>query len=74
MKLQDAIRKTRQKLFLSQEEFAEEISVSPSTVTRWETGKAKPNLSALKKLKAFCAKHELVFDVIEDAWFSEDAA
>lgn len=74
MRLQDSIRKVRQKVFLSQEAFAKELSVSPSTITRWETGKGKPNLSALKRISVFCSEHDLSFDDIEAAWFSESNA
>ena len=67
--LGEDIRLTRQKAFLSQEEFAKELKVSVSTINRWETGKVKPNLSALKNLKAFCEKHSLPFDDLEKDWF-----
>ena len=49
MALCDDIKLIRQKLFLSQEEFADELGVALSTVNRWETNKSKPNLSAMKK-------------------------
>ena len=37
------IKEIRQKCFLSQNAFANELGVSFSTVNRWETGKTIPN-------------------------------
>ena len=54
---------------MSQEEFAREMGVSVITINRWENGKCKPNLSALKKIKSFCETHELSYDKIENEWF-----
>jgi DNA-binding transcriptional regulator YiaG len=71
MLFSEAIRMTRQKAFLSQEEFANELNVSVSTINRWENDKAKPNLSALKGIKEFCDRHNLSFSEIEDLWFSK---
>ncbi len=70
MQLAEAIKITRQKAFLSQEEFAMAISVSVSTINRWETGKTKPNLAALKSLKQFCEDYKLPYENIENEWFS----
>ncbi len=69
MQLSETLRTIRQKAFLSQEEFAKELSVSASTINRWETGKVKPNLTALKKLSSFCEEHNLPYDAIENTWF-----
>ena len=69
--LGETIRLTRQKAFLSQEEFAKELNVSVSTINRWETGKVKPNLSALKNLKEFCEKQRLPSEELEKDWFED---
>lgn len=61
---------TRQKAFLSQETFANELKVSVSTINRWENGKAKPNLTALKNIKIFCEKHNLSYEDVEKEWFN----
>lgn len=71
MQLGDAIKIVRQKAFLSQEAFSNEINVSVSTINRWETGKVKPNLTAMKKIKTFCEKYNLSYDNIENEWFNE---
>ena len=68
--LSEEIRKARQKAFLSQDAFAKEIGVAYSTINRWETGKGKPNLSAMKKLKQFCEKYSLPYEDIEIEWFN----
>ena len=66
--LSEQIKKIRQKAFLSQDAFAKELGVAYSTINRWETGKSKPNLSAMKSLKDYCEKNGLSFDEIETEW------
>lgn len=68
MTYSEAIKKIRQKCFLSQEAFARELEVSFSSINRWESGKTKPNLSAMKKLKDFCAANNADFSEVEKAW------
>ena len=58
---------------MSQEAFAKELKVSVSTINRWETGKSKPNLTAMKEMKAFCFAHGLSYEEIEAEWFSEES-
>lgn len=70
MNFPDEIRKIRQRLFLTQEDFAKEIGVAFSTVNRWEGGKAKPNLLAMKSIKEFCLKHDVYFSAVEEAWLN----
>ena len=67
--LPETIKITRQKAFLSQDAFANELNVSASTINRWETGKVKPNLTAMKNLKDFCERHSLSCEDIEKEWF-----
>ena len=73
MQLPIIIKKTRQKAFMSQEAFAKELKVSVSTINRWETGKSKPNLTAMKEMKAFCLTHGLSYEEIEAEQFSEES-
>ena len=70
MDLCDEIRIARQKAFFTQESLARELNVAVSTVNRWESGKSKPSISALKSLKVFCLTHEVPFDEIEKAWLN----
>lgn len=70
MSLKETIKTTRQKAFMSQEAFADKLCVSVATINRWENGKSKPNLSALKNLKQFCEEYNLSYSDIETEWFS----
>ena len=68
MAYSDEIKKIRQKCFLSQEAFARELEVSFSSINRWEGGKSKPNMSAMKKIMEFCESNNLDFDALEKQW------
>ena len=65
MKFSRVIKDIRIKALLSQAAFAKEIGVSFSTVNRWEMGKAKPRYDALKRIKTFCEKNNIPFEVDE---------
>lgn len=68
MSLSETIKQTRKKLFMSQEDFATSIHVSVATINRWENGRSKPNLTAMKSIKVFCEENNLPFDKIENEW------
>jgi len=68
MSLGEAIRVTRQKAFYTQEDFAKNLEVALSTVNRWELNKAKPNMKAMKVIKAFCENNKLDYEKIENEW------
>ena len=70
MSLPETIKQTRTKLFMSQEDFAASIRVSVATINRWENGRSKPNLTAMKSIKVFCEENNLPFDKIEEEWRS----
>ena len=70
MSLSDSIKLIRQKTLLNQQEFADELKVGLSTVNRWEVGKSIPNLSAMKKIKAYCEKNGLSYELVETEWLS----
>lgn len=61
-------KKTRQKCFLSQEAFARELRIFFSSINRWENGKTKPNMSAMKKIKEFCEAQGIDFSALEAEW------
>lgn len=69
MSLSEEIKSIRQHCFLSQEAFARELNVSFSSVNRWEGGRAKPNIAAMKNIKAFCESHNIDFSNLEKEWF-----
>lgn len=68
MDLCETIKSIRRKGLLSQSDFADALGVSFSTVNRWENGKATPNYQALKKIKDFCDKNDLPFDIDRKIW------
>lgn len=73
MTLCETLKNTRNRALLSQEDFAKELAVSVATINRWENGKAKPNIAAMKKIKAFCESKGISFEEIEAAWLKERA-
>ena len=68
MTFAEELKRTRQRTFLSQGAFAKEINVSFSTVNRWESGKTRPNLIAMKNIKVFCEKNRIDFTNLEELW------
>ncbi|HFH9843774.1 TPA: helix-turn-helix domain-containing protein [Streptococcus suis] len=68
MRFPDKIKRIRQRCLLTQQDFAKEINVSFSTVNRWEGGKTKPNLVAMKNIKGFCFKNDIEYADIEKSW------
>lgn len=51
---------------MTQEDFAKEIGVSFATVNRWETGKTKPTIKAMKLIDEYCKKNNIDFNVGEE--------
>ena len=49
----EAIKKLRNKLILSQTEFAELLGVSFGTVNRWKFGKYTPTIKLRRKLASY---------------------
>jgi len=70
MSFSDELKRIRQRTFLSQEAFAKEVSVSFSTVNRWESGRTIPNLAAMKNIKAFCESNNLEYGILEEEWLN----
>ena len=46
----EEIKKLRESLGMTQEEFARELGVSFSTVSRWETGRGQPSRLARQQI------------------------
>jgi putative transcriptional regulator len=70
MTLAEAIKSTRMKSLLSQEDFAKKLNVSVGSINRWENGKTKPNIIAMKAIKAFCQENSLDYKIIEKEWLN----
>ena len=71
MSLSESIRDLRMKCLLSQAEFARQIHVATISINRWENGKTKPNISAMKNIRDFCKANNYSFDSIEAEWLKE---
>ena len=68
MNFPEEIKKIRQRSFLTQQDFAKKIGVAFSTVNRWESGRAKPNLKTMKSINIFCLDNNIPYDVLEESW------
>ena len=68
MLIKEKIRLLREKLLLTQDELADALGVSASTINRWETGKVRPNMAAMRKIKSFCESKGYPYEEIESAW------
>lgn len=53
------IKLLRNKLILTQTEFADLLNVSFSTVNRWETGKHEPTIKAKRKIVDLCKENRI---------------
>jgi putative transcriptional regulator len=53
------IRQLREKMILSQTEFAELLGVSNVTVSRWETGKSFPTIKLKRKLMQMFTEYQI---------------
>ncbi len=73
MSFPEEIKRARQRCFLTQSDFAKKINVAFSTVNRWEAGKARPNLNAMKNIKKFCLQNDIEYSSIEEAWLDSAA-
>ena len=58
------IRTLRQKLGMTQEEFAHEIAVTVSTVNRWENAHAEPSKLAWKAIHGLAHKRGVADDIL----------
>lgn len=52
-----AIKKLREKMLLTQNEFAEYLGVKFVTVNRWENGSFEPTMKTKRKLSALFQKY-----------------
>ena len=70
MRFAENVKQMRQRLFFSQEAFAKELNVNLTTVSRWDTGKSKPNMSTMRQIKEFCEKHNADYEPLESSWLA----
>lgn len=55
----DAIKKLRNKMLMTQTEFAEFLGVKFGTVNRWEAGEYKPTMKTKRKLAPLFKEHNI---------------
>lgn len=61
----ELLKEIRAELNITQEQFAHELSVSFSTLSRWENGHTTPSRLAKMSLLEFCKKQHLSHDLTE---------
>ena len=59
------IKELRNKMLLTQTEFADLLGVSFGSVNRWENGKYEPTIKAKRKLKVLCLEYNIKFEDFE---------
>jgi len=68
MDYQRLVKKLREKLILSQQELAELLEVSFSSINRWETGKHEPTTKIKRKIVALCKENNINLEINND-WY-----
>lgn len=56
------VKELREKLMLSQHEFAELLSVAFVSVNRWENGRTKPVYVVRRKIAELCKENKIKMD------------
>ena len=62
MDYSNLIKELRNKMLLTQTEFADLLGVSFGSVNRWENGKYEPTIKAKRKLKVLCLEYNIKFE------------
>ena len=62
MNYQKSIKELREKMILSQTEFAKELGVSFASVNRWENGQFEPTIKVKRKLAPYFKKYKIGVD------------
>ena len=62
MDYQKSIKELREKMILSQTEFAKELGVSFASVNRWENGQFEPTIKVKRKLAPYFNKYKIGVD------------
>lgn len=70
MDFPEAIKRLRNRLFMSQTDFAKALNVSFSTVNRWEMRRSKPNFIAMKSISDYCKMNNIDYSVLQELWMN----
>lgn len=62
MEFKDKVKFAREKLLLSQADFAKEAGISFATINRWENGLRVPTYVLQRKFYAFCESRGIKFE------------
>ena len=65
MDFSNLIKELRNKMLLTQTEFADLLGVSFGSVNRWENGKYEPTIKVKRKLKVLCLEYNIKFEDFE---------
>ena len=65
MEFGSIVKRVRKELGLSQEQLARELSISFSTVNRWENGKSKPSQMAKELFFSLCTSKKVCLNYME---------
>lgn len=66
MKFNEAVKAMRKQLKITQNELANMLHVTSTTISRWESDKAAPNKLARTVLIDFCKANNVDSSIIED--------
>ncbi|MBQ4099410.1 MAG: helix-turn-helix transcriptional regulator [Clostridia bacterium] len=72
MTLSQKVRYIRAERLLSQQEFADAVGVSYSTVSRWEREHRKPQAKAIGKLMIWCKNNGVDLSDVEENYDDEE--
>ena len=64
MKLDEILKEVRKELNISQEKFAHELSVSFTTLNRWENNRSAPSRLAKLRIIDYCKSKNISEDII----------
>jgi DNA-binding transcriptional regulator YiaG len=62
MEFKDKVKAVRAKLLITQEQLAEELGCTVTSVNRWENGRKPPSFISEEKFKKFCADNGITFE------------
>jgi len=64
MEFKDQVKYAREKVHMSQQEFATELGVAYSSLNRWELGIRKPTYALQRKFYQYCESKGIVFEEV----------
>lgn len=62
MDFRNKIKMVRAQLFITQDQLAQQLGCTKTTVNRWENGKKPPSFILEEKFKKFCKDNNIKFE------------